>query len=112
MAEKLKPEDNKDHNKPVDKTTFNQFVIDIEDLKSKASKNSGDMSAKLKLAEDVGIHKAAFKSVIALHQMSENARSDFLSAFDIYRDYLGLDDYDQGDMFDNDNDNTGTDEAA
>lgn len=58
----------------------------------------GDLSSVLKEAEDVGIHKAAFKLAIKLRQQTEEKRADFLRAFDDYRAKFGLDG--TPDMFD------------
>lgn len=98
MVKKLTPKDN-NVEKSVDEKTVKDFVLDAKSIASKTSKLNGDKSALFNLAEKCGINKAAIKDVMKIHSMEDGTRSDYLAAFDLYRKYMGLDTYDQEEMF-------------
>ena len=86
----------RDHNKPVTKSFVKNVSIRLRELDAKSSKIKGERSAVFKQAEDNNCHKEALKLSIKLEAMDEASRSAYLEAFDLYRDYLGLDEYEQG----------------
>lgn len=70
-----------------------------DNLKQEMDDTRTDIANLLKTAEEThGIHKAAFKLIHKLQNMSSEKRADFLRAFDSYRHILELDD--QPDMLD------------
>ncbi len=110
MAKKLKSV-NSDTTEMVTKKTIRDFVADADTIASKTTKLGGDKSALFTRAEKAGVNKQALKTIISINNMEDGTRGDFLAAFDLYRGYLGLDDYDQGNMFDASNEKKVTPEA-
>jgi len=101
MAKKLTTNDNIKE-KVVDKKTVRNFVMDAEAIASKTSKLNGNKSDLFNRAEQCGVNKAALKDIIKINNMEDNMRAGYLAAFDLYREYMDLDKYDQSDMFKND----------
>lgn len=103
MAKKLTDSDN-DVEKIVDKKTVKDIVFDVDNISAESSKLLGDKSAIFTRAEKAGVNKPALKDIIKINNMEDGARADYLAAFDLYREYLDLDTYDQGDMLNVSND--------
>ena len=90
-----------------------KVCADIINVAQRQTDSQTEVARLYKEAEGkFGINKAALKQVIALRKMSDEKRADFLRAFDDYREKLGLDQYDQGDILEGANDDAQAPEAA
>lgn len=71
---------------------FLDVLRDINALKTKGKKISGDMSARLTRAEAAhNLNKKAFRIVASCTRMEQDELHSFLRHFDKYREYAGLD---------------------
>lgn len=78
-----------------------KICTDIENAAQRKTDGQAEVARLYKDAEGVyGVHRQALKACIGLSRMSDEKRADHLRAFDQYRDFLGLDEYDQADMLD------------
>lgn len=100
MAKKLKPDTNDDEGRggggrEIAKSVLRGLVNTCNFQKGKLDEARGEYGPMIKSAEDKhGIHRKAFKLSLTLDNMEPAARSDFLRAFDDYREKLGFDDQD------------------
>lgn len=87
--------------KVVNKKVFQTLISRAQSINADLAESRGDMGAFIKDAEEThGIHRAAFKLAVKLDRMEQAKLADFLRGFDLYREYLKLDDRTQGDMLD------------
>jgi len=97
MAEKLKKSGPKAAG--IHPEVLKSLISKCDGMKADMDEARGELGAAIKDAEEThGVHRKAFKQVLALKRMESAARSDFLRAFDDYREKLDLND--QPDMFD------------
>ncbi|ACA18447.1 hypothetical protein M446_4089 [Methylobacterium sp. 4-46] len=83
----------------INPKVLDSLVRKCEGIKGEMDECRGELGAAIKDAEEAhGVHRKAFKQMIALRKMDEAARADYLRAFDDYREKLGLNA--QADMFD------------
>lgn len=109
MAERLKSKTAKAEG--INAKVLESLISKCEGIKAKMDGQRGELGAAVKNAEDAhGVHRKAFKLALTVKNMDESARSDFLRAFDDYRDKLGFND--QGDMFADDKTGEKGDPAA
>lgn len=83
-----------------DRETLMNLHRNITDQAAKMDEIRGELGATLKDAADTkNVHKAAFRLSSKLLRMTEEKRDDFLTAFDYYRETMGVDEGRTGDMF-------------
>lgn len=96
MAEKMAKAAKKESG--INVRVLESLISKCESIKGEMDETRGELGAAIKNAEEAhGVHRKAFKLMLALKRMDAAARSDFLRAFDDYRGKLGFDA--QGDMF-------------
>lgn len=96
MAEKLKKTGPKAAG--IHPEVLKSLISKCDGMKADMDEARGELGAAIKDAEEThGVHRRAFKQVLALKRMEAAARADYLRAFDDYRAKLDLNE--QPDMF-------------
>lgn len=89
--------------KVVNKKVFETLVSRAASMQSKAATARGEIGSLMKDAEEThGVHRGAFKLALKLDGMEDLKAKDFLRSFDLYREYLKLDERGTSDMLEND----------
>lgn len=89
--------------KVVNKKVFETLVSRAASHNSKMATTRGEMGTLMKDAEEThGVHRGAFKLALKLDGMEDLKAKDFLRSFDLYREYLKLDERGTSDMLEND----------
>ncbi|WP_428029785.1 hypothetical protein [Ancylobacter sp.] len=87
----------------VNKKVFDTLVSRVGAMNSKMATQRGEIGSFIKDAEEThGIHRGAFKLVLKLDGMEDLKAKDFLRSFDLYREYLKLDQRGTSDLLEND----------